>query len=68
MFLLGWAAWRRGDGALARVAAHRALASDADYDAARLLLVVLDHGIDPDELPRLLAARPGRARPPGALR
>jgi hypothetical protein len=61
LFLLGWAAWRRGDGALARIAALQSLEDDAGYDAARLLLVVLDHGLDPAELPRL-AMRPGRAR------
>jgi hypothetical protein len=60
LFLLGWAAWRRGDGALARIAAGQALEAQPDYDAARLLLVVLDHGLDPDELPRL-AIRPGRS-------
>jgi Domain of unknown function (DUF4192) len=60
LFLLGWAAWRRGDGALARMAALQSLDGDPGYDAARLLLVVLDHGLDPKELPRL-ALQPGRA-------
>lgn len=62
LFLLGWAAWRRGDGVLARIAALQALDADADYDAARLLLVVLDHGIDPGELPKL-NPQPGRSGP-----
>jgi hypothetical protein len=66
LFLLGWAAWRRGNGALARIAALEVLDGDASYDAARLLLVVLDHGVEPDELPRL--ARPGRTRPGRPLR
>jgi Domain of unknown function (DUF4192) len=65
LFLLGWAAWRRGDGALARIAALEALDAEPGYDAARLLLVVLDHGIDPNGLPKL-AIRPGR--PPGRRR
>ncbi|MEN3357185.1 MAG: hypothetical protein V7637_1167 [Mycobacteriales bacterium] len=57
LFLLGWAAWRRGDGALARVAAERVLEQDVGYEAARLLLVALDHGLHPDELPGLAGRR-----------
>jgi hypothetical protein len=53
LFLLGWAAWRRGDGALARIAVEQALQEDAAYGAALLLLDILDHGIRPDEVPRL---------------
>ena len=62
LFLLGWAAWRRGDGVLARVAAEHALEEDVSYEAARLLLVMLDHGLHPDELPRLASRRNHPAR------
>lgn len=66
LFLLGWAAWRSGDGVLARIAAQRALAADPGYDAARLLVVALDHGVDPLGLPSLSSPRrphvPGRVR------
>jgi hypothetical protein len=57
LFLLAWVAWRRGDGALARIAAERALLSDADYRAAQLLLDVLNSGIDPRRLPSLTCGR-----------
>jgi hypothetical protein len=53
LFLLGWTAWRRGDGVLARMAAERALASDAGYLAARLLLDAVEVGLDPRTLPYL---------------
>lgn len=61
LFLLGWTAWRRGDGALARIAVEQALQEDARYGAALLLLDILDHGIHPDEVPRLAGAA---GRPP----
>jgi hypothetical protein len=57
LFLLGWLAWRRGDGALARIAAERALLSDPGYRAAGLLLDVLNSSIDPRGLPSLTAGR-----------
>lgn len=52
-FLFGWANWRAGDGALAGMAAERALESDPGYSAADLLLAALSHGIDPRRLPKL---------------
>lgn len=62
MFLLGWLAWRRGDGALARIAAHRVLAGHAGYEAARLLLKALDYGVDPHVLPTVSGGQPRPAR------
>jgi hypothetical protein len=62
LFLLGWAAWRRGDGVLARMAAERALRSESDYGAARLLLHAVNAGIDPREVPNLTARRPATPR------
>jgi hypothetical protein len=52
-FLYGWAAWRSGDGASARIAAQRAIDSDADYTMADLLLAALSHGLDPRVVPRM---------------
>jgi hypothetical protein len=54
LFLLAWTAWRCGDGALARVAAEQALREDGEYSAAILLMEMLDHGIRPGEIPRLI--------------
>ena len=62
LFLLGWAAWRRRDSVLARAAAARALTVDPAYDAARLLLVALDHGVDPSTLPSVALPRRRRRR------
>lgn len=45
--LLGWFAWREGDGALARMAVERALVADPDCRFACLLLSMIDHGVDP---------------------
>ncbi|RZU51064.1 uncharacterized protein DUF4192 [Krasilnikovia cinnamomea] len=45
--LLGFAAWRAGMGALARVAVDRALLRDPRYPMARLLEDVLDYALDP---------------------
>jgi Domain of unknown function (DUF4192) len=59
LFLFGWASWRAGNGALAGVAAERAVASDPGYSAADLLLAALSRGIDPRRLPRLRARGPG---------
>jgi len=56
LFLLGWTAWRHGDGALARMAAERALSSDPDYQAASLLLDAMDLSVDPRCLPSLAAS------------
>lgn len=76
LFLLGWANWRAGNGALAGMAAERALTSDPSYSAADLLLAALAQAIDPRTFPRLagrdpdrwLTARPRRARRAGAAR
>ncbi len=57
LFLFGWATWRSGDGALAGIAAERAVASDPGYTAADLLLAALAQGVDPRRLPRLRLSR-----------
>jgi Domain of unknown function (DUF4192) len=59
LFLLAWTAWRHGDGALARMAAERALSSDPDYQAASLLLDAMDLSVDPRCLPSLAASMRG---------
>lgn len=53
LFLLGWQEWRAGNGALAGIAASRALLSDPGCSAAALLLDALAHGLDPRRTPRL---------------
>jgi hypothetical protein len=53
LFLFGWCSWRAGNGALATMAAERAIASDPGYSAADLLLAALSRGVDPRRLPRL---------------
>lgn len=55
LFLFGWRTYRDGDGALAGMAAHRAIDSDPGYSAADLLLAALARGVDPRKLPRLRA-------------
>jgi len=57
MFLYGWACWRAGNGALARMAADRAITSDPDYSAADLLLGALAAAVDPRRFPKLRAPR-----------
>jgi hypothetical protein len=61
MFLFGWASWRRGNGALANVAAERTHAADPAYAAADMLLAALACGIDPRQLPPLGSRRARRA-------
>jgi Domain of unknown function (DUF4192) len=61
-FLLGWTAWRRGEGALARIAAERALAAASGYTAAQLLIEILDRGVDPRLFPSLSGVRARRQR------
>lgn len=56
-FLYGWAAWRDGNGAMALIAARRALEADPGYTAADLLLAALNRGIDPRAVPKLRRAR-----------
>jgi hypothetical protein len=53
LFLFAWASYRAGDGALARIAADRALESDPRYCAADILLAALDQALDPRRLPKL---------------
>lgn len=53
LFLYGWRSWRAGNGALAGIAAQRAVQSDPSYSAADLLLAALARGLDPRRLPRL---------------
>ena len=62
MFLHGWASWRAGNGALAGMAAERAISSDPDYSAADLLLGALSAAIDPRRFPKLRAPRARGAR------
>jgi Domain of unknown function (DUF4192) len=57
LFLFGWCSWRAGNGALAGIAAERAIDSDPGYSAANLLLAAVRHGIDPRRLPRLRLRR-----------
>jgi hypothetical protein len=57
LFLYGWTSWRHGDGALARIAAARAVRSDADYTAADLLVAALDQVVDPRRMPRLRSSK-----------
>ena len=59
LFLYGWHAWRAGNGAVAGIAAERALASDPGYSAADLLLAALSRGVDPRQLPKLRPAKGG---------
>jgi hypothetical protein len=57
LFLFGWASWRAGNGALAGIAAQRAVDSDLAYSAADLLLAARAHGGDPRRLPKLRLPR-----------
>src|SRR6202035_5131535 len=45
--LLAFAAWQAGNGAMANVAAQRALAADPEYSMALLLLDAIGAGIPP---------------------
>ena len=53
LFLFGWSSWRAGEATIAGVAAERALAIDADYTAADLLLAAVTSGMNPHTVPRL---------------
>jgi hypothetical protein len=57
LFLAAWCAFRDGNGAVAGIAAAKALESDPDYSAADLLLTALARGIDPRRLPRLCTSK-----------
>ena len=60
-FLYGWAAWRDGNGAVAAIAARRALTADPDYTAADLLLAAVEAGVDPRRVPKLRRPRGARS-------
>lgn len=64
--LLAYAAWRTGNGALARIAVERALATDPRYTLALLLGEALDRALPPSTFdlprPRKRRRRPARAR------
>ncbi len=53
LFLTAWCSWRAGNGAVAAIAAQRAVDSDPAYRAANLLLDALANGVDPRRVPRL---------------
>jgi len=53
LFLLGWSAWRAGNGALANVCIERVLEADPVYSAARLLDLAVRSGMNPATTPRL---------------
>ena len=57
LFLFGWASWRAGNGALAGMAAQRAVAADPKCSAADLLLAALSYGVDPRQMPKLRLPR-----------
>lgn len=48
ILLLAFAAWMRGDGALARIAIDRALKAEPDHRASQLLARALDCGLSPE--------------------
>ncbi len=48
IMLLAFAAWMRGDGALARIAIDRALNSEPNHRASQLLARALDCGLSPE--------------------
>lgn len=52
-FLVGWHAWRHGEGALANIAADRALTSQPGYSAAELLIETVCRGLNPHTTPPL---------------
>jgi hypothetical protein len=56
LFLMAWCSWRAGNGALAAIAAQRAIDADPAYRAANLLLDALARGVDPRRVPRLRVA------------
>jgi hypothetical protein len=59
--LLGFAAWRAGDGVIASMALERALAADPDYALARLLAEVIAGGLPPQAWDALRRAQPMRS-------
>ena len=59
LFLFAWSVWRSGNGALAGIAAERALESDPAYSSADLLLAALRQGIDPIKMPKMRMPKGG---------
>jgi len=57
LFLFGWGSWRAGNGALAGIAADRAVERDPGYGAADLLRAALTYGLSPNQVPRLSSRR-----------
>lgn len=57
LFLFAWKTWREGNGALAAMAAERALQADPAYSAADLLTAALARGVDPRRMPTLRMPR-----------
>ncbi len=57
LFLFGWKTWREGNGALASMAAERALQADPGYSATDLLMAAITHAVDPRRMPRLRTTR-----------
>ena len=57
LFLYAWACYRDGNGALAGIAAERALVSDPGFTSADLVLAALASAVDPRSLPRLRIPR-----------
>lgn len=59
--LLGFAAWRAGDGVIASMALERALTVDPDYTLARLLAEVVAGGLPPQAWDAACAGQPMRS-------
>jgi hypothetical protein len=59
--LLGFAAWRAGDGVIASMAVERALAADPGYALARLLAEVIAGGLPPQAWDAARRAQPMRS-------
>jgi hypothetical protein len=57
LFLFGWGSWRAGNGALAGIAADRAIDRDPGYGAADLLRAALTYGLSPHQVPKLRSRR-----------
>jgi hypothetical protein len=57
LFLFGWGSWRACNGALAGIAADRAVERDPRYGAADLLRAALTYGLSPNQVPKLGSRR-----------
>jgi hypothetical protein len=65
--LLGWCAWRSGDGVLASAALERALETDPGYSLAEMLMDALARGLPPSAVGSW-PAKPGRTGRRGRAR